>query len=124
MENEEENFEFSLTELGNNIIIEWQTLIRSREEFENQLYDFLVSPLFVDETFWEPVKVTLTASQLGMLNEVYNFHECLICAQEFFWFNELICCKQLMCLECAIKWFNYESVYCPFCKVDIREKLL
>jgi len=105
---------------------ELQDLIRNRNNFENQLYDFLISSIYPDnnDSFWEPVKVILNVDQLDSLKEVYiENHNCPICMENLFYFNNLDCCNQVLCTDCSFKWFGYESVYCPFCKCDIREKI-
>ena len=106
-------------------VLEMEELIRSRRQFENQLYDFLVTPiLFIDESFWEPVRVCLTVEQIESLPEVeLENKECMICKETLFLFNNLVCCNQLMCIECSFKWFEC-SVFCPYCKQDLREKLI
>ena len=53
-----------------------------------------------------------------------NINECYICLDNIHLnendFLELNCCKNNICLDCAIKWFN-ESVMCPYCKQDLRK---
>jgi hypothetical protein len=107
------------------ILIQLDDLIRSRREFENRIYDFLVSPLYIlpDESFWEPVHVSLTQEQIDSLPEIQiENHECNICKETLFIFNKLVCCNQVMCIGCSDEWFN-RSVYCPYCKQDLREKI-
>ena len=102
-----------------------EELIRERTIFENELYDNLINlELFIPESFWEPVNVSLTIEQINNLKEIdlketCSKETCLICNSETFIFKELRCCKKQMCNSCIITWFNL-SVKCPYCNFDQR----
>jgi hypothetical protein len=75
---------------------------------------------FIPEDFWEPVKVNLNENEINSLKVCNENNDCIICSENKDTFKEMSCCKNKMCKECTQKWFN-ESVYCPYCKRDIRE---
>jgi hypothetical protein len=97
----------------------FQILIFERNRFEEELYNLLITPL-IDDSFWDPVKVSLTPEQIDSLTEKEIIQECFICSEEHNLFNTLPCCNKEMCKDCVNIWFN-ESVKCPYCKFDIRE---
>ena len=98
-----------------------ESLIQERNEFEQYIYEFLVTPI-ISDSFWEPVKVVLPDHCKNKLIQVYGQSECIICRFDKLFFRELSCCKNKMCSCCINKWFN-ESVKCPFCKHDLRTKI-
>ena len=90
---------------------------------ENILNALLIEYLYdelIPSDFWEPVKVCLTCSQIEQIPNVSIQEECVICTNNHHNFKQLNCCKNNICLDCAIKWFN-ESVMCPYCKQDLRK---
>jgi hypothetical protein len=101
---------------------EYDILVLEREEFENEIYEYLVLPLLIDNSFWDPVVVSLS------IDEINNFQtirsqinlECFICKDNHNIFKNLQCCKNKMCFQCMDNWFSV-SVFCPFCKKDQRE---
>ena len=126
------------------------SLIQQRNEYEDLLYDFLISHNninninefdnignvgdvgnfdiliigeFIPESFWEPVTVSLSIEQIESLqNVVLETTECFICKDTKQYFKHLKCCNNDICGECINHWFN-RSVYCPFCKQDQRESV-
>ena len=121
-----------------------EQLLRSRQQFENLLYDFLINVNENNETinlneinetnnltlinvipedFWEPVVVCLSTQEIENLETVTKDCECLICKESKQQFKNLKCCNNDICGECINHWFNV-SVYCPFCKQDQREILI
>ena len=98
-----------------------EELIRERTLFEDELYDNLINlQLFIPESFWEPVNVSLTIEQIDKLKNINLNEICLICNSDSSTFRELSCCKKQMCDSCIITWFNL-SVKCPYCKHDLRK---
>ena len=92
-----------------------------RSDYELQMYDYLVDTLIlVPETFWEPVKVSLTDEQIAAFKENNVSDECPICFEEKTLFISLNCCSQQMCKDCCKKVFK-ENVKCPYCNHDQRE---
>jgi hypothetical protein len=85
------------------------------------LMNFLISNAIPDD-FWEPVRVTLSRSEISSLKNINISEDCVICSETKSNFKQLNCCKQKMCDTCTIKWFN-ESVNCPYCKEDLRTYL-
>ena len=49
-------------------------------------------------------------------------HKCIICNNNQTQFKKVACCNNLICNNCAKNWFLNESVYCPYCKFDQRNK--
>ena len=102
-------------------------LIQQRNEYEDLLYDFLISEnnffveQFIPESFWEPVNVSLTIEQIESLETLVleTTQECFICKESKHNFKNLSCCNNNMCQECITNWFTV-SVFCPFCKRDQR----
>jgi hypothetical protein len=96
-----------------------QELLRSRQQFENEMYDLLVNvELLVDPSFWEPVHVKLNVNfEKENLKEP---SECFICFNKYTLFNKLNCCKKCLCEGCCDTWFE-KSVKCPFCNQDLRD---
>jgi hypothetical protein len=92
-------------------------LIRQRNEFELQIYDFLVNPIISDD-FWEPVKVSF--KEINKLKDSIKEDICHICTDKHLNFKKLNCCNQEICNGCCHNWFN-ESVKCPFCFQDLRD---
>ena len=74
----------------------------------------------INDDFWDPVVVPLPEGILPNSVNIIN-KECTICSEDFSKFIILQCCNNEICQECSIKWFNL-SVYCPYCKKDLREK--
>jgi len=92
-------------------------------EHINNLFRYLIdndSPPFIDHSFWDPVKVTLSENDIIKLKDLFYTDDCIICSENVNYFKEMPCCKTRLCFMCTNKWFN-ESVHCPFCKKDIRE---
>lgn len=96
-------------------------VIVERDHIENVLLEYLTESLIPDD-FWEPVKVTLSESQINQLNIVEITDDCIICSEINSTFVNLNCCNQKMCTSCSSKWFK-ESVNCPYCKMDLRTYL-
>jgi hypothetical protein len=99
-----------------------QILIRERQQFEDEMYDLLISPmLFIPEDFWEPVKVGLSKENINKMETVNTTKECFICKTDQENFKILSCCKNdNICHSCIDIWFG-ENVKCPYCKQDLRE---
>ena len=72
------------------------------------------------ESFWEPVIVRLSDSQINSLEHSSESKECSICTYSRCNFNITPCCQNDLCVKCANKWFE-KSVFCPYCKADIRD---
>jgi len=96
-----------------------QILIHERLLFEDEMYDVLISPLFIPDDFWEPVIVCLTEEQIESMKDITKNEICFICDETMESFKELPCCHKDMCVDCNYTWFN-RSVFCPFCKCDQR----
>ena len=103
-----------------------EDLIRSRQQFENEVYDLLVNiDLLVPPNFWDPVVPNsdnnlVNASNIDFQKVVCELTDCFICFQEFTEFNVLECCKKKLCENCRNTWFK-KSVKCPFCVQDVRD---
>jgi hypothetical protein len=96
-----------------------EELIRQRRQFEDEMYDLLVSPLqfnFVPDSFWEPVRVSYNVK---LLWDTYYTDDCSICTDNCSCFKLLHCCAQVICTSCAKEWFRL-SVMCPYCNRDLR----
>jgi hypothetical protein len=52
--------------------------------------------------------------------EIEIEQECVNCCEDKNKFNILMCCSKELCVDCVDKWFGI-SVYCPYCKKDLRE---
>jgi len=91
-------------------------IIVERDHLENVLLEYLT------DDFWEPVKVTLSGSEINELNTVNISEDCVICSETCNIFVVLNCCNQKICISCSERWFN-ESVNCPYCKTDLRTYL-
>jgi hypothetical protein len=99
---------------------ELEILIRMRLRFENEVYDYLVDPFAgVPEEFWDPVQVSLPIEKLNELTVLSHNDVCCICCTPGSKFTYLDCCKNEMCQSCSNQWFCI-SVYCPYCKNDLR----
>jgi len=94
-------------------------IIHERDEFEDEMYETLVTPLFIPDDFWEPVVVCLTPEQIENFEIIDKTEICFICNETIDTFNLLKCCNKDMCVDCNYTWFN-RSVFCPFCKCDQR----
>jgi len=94
-------------------------IIHERNVFEDELYNALVTPLFIPDDFWEPVIVSLTKEQIETMKVITKNGDCFICNESVENFKILPCCHKDMCIKCTDKWFN-RSVFCPFCKSDQR----
>jgi len=99
---------------------QFQRMIQERNQFQNELYDFLVNPLIlnVPEDFWEPV--TVKFDKVHELEDIIGENECTICLENHLNFKKTSCCGQKICNGCCFKWFE-TSVRCPYCSQDIRE---
>jgi len=87
---------------------------------EDFLLNFLILSQIYNDDFWEPVKVSLSTEQISKL-KIHNFSdECSICCECQSNFNIPDCCKNKICTLCVKKWFD-KSVYCPYCKQDLRD---
>ena len=100
-------------------------LIHSRNQFENQVYDYLLNPngiVFVftetDDSFWDPVVVPYLGVHL--LKWVNVDEICTVCTDNCFHFKIMSCCSQKMCNSCSYSWFE-RSVKCPYCYQDLRD---
>ena len=94
-----------------------EELIRQRIQFEDEMYDLLVSPLqFIPDSFWEPIRVSYNVK---LLWDMYYTDICTICTEKCSCFKLLHCCAQVMCNKCANEWFQL-SVMCPYCNRDLR----
>ena len=121
----------------------YNNLLRERQEYENEIYDYLVpidilrnggnlsisvnflydseSDLDASDPFWDPVIVNLSEEQINSIPDIYHdLTECIICTNDKNDFKNLRCCNNKICKNCTETWFN-KSVYCPFCKRDQRE---
>ncbi len=97
----------------------FEELLRSRQQFENEMYDLLVNvELLIDPSFWEPVPITFQIEKFEKV--VTEQTECFICFNKYTLFNKLNCCKKFICEECSRSWFK-GSVKCPFCNQDVRD---
>jgi hypothetical protein len=95
-------------------------LIRERNQFENFMYDYLITTIEVPESFWDPVIVCLTDKQIDLMKTINCKEiECFICKDDKNIFKKINCCDNKICLDCIKIWFN-KSVFCPFCKKDQR----
>ena len=94
-------------------------IIHERNVFEDELYNALVTPLFIPDDFWEPVIVSLTKEQIETMKDITKNNDCFICNEQVEKFKILPCCHKDMCINCTDNWFN-RSVFCPFCKSDQR----
>ena len=70
--------------------------------------------------FWEPVKVGLPENLLNEIKIIKIINDCNICTENKELFCKLECCNTDLCQDCVNNWFKI-SVYCPYCKKDIRE---
>lgn len=101
----------------------------NREELERNLIGLLLdninsgdinfmNSVSIPDDFWEPVNVGLKHE---LKTETYDsVYECLICCCEKKSFKKIECCNNKICIECCSHWFE-KSVYCPFCKKDLRQ---
>ena len=101
----------------------------NREELERNLIVLLldninsedinfINGVSTSEDFWDPVIIGLKHE---LKTETYDsFYECLICCNEKKSFKKIECCNNKICIECCSHWFE-KSVYCPFCKKDLRQ---
>ena len=95
-------------------------LVLSRQQFEIEMYDYLVElPNDVPDGFWDPV--VLSADKVQFENITVS-DDCPICFEKKDSFCKLECCKQIMCAGCIKSWFS-ASVRCPFCVTDVRNCL-
>jgi hypothetical protein len=76
----------------------------------------------VPDDFWEPVKISLSKEQIDNLKNNNIDEDCSICLDSKTAFKILECCRNKICVLCAKNWFNI-SIYCPYCKQDIRNYL-
>ena len=72
------------------------------------------------ESFWDPVIVSLNEDIINS-GIIELSEECTICNNNNTHFKRLPCCNNVLCVECNINWFNI-SVYCPYCKHDLRNQ--
>ena len=98
---------------------EYLNLIDERQDYEDILYDLLITPLNLDSTFWDPVIVCLTEIQINNFKIINCECECIICKYDKDSFRNLSCCNHDICNDCIKDWFSI-SVFCPFCKKDQR----
>ncbi len=103
--------------------------INERNQFENNLYDYLLTGnqdniVFIfpenepDESFWEPVVVSY--KNVNLLPDIIGENTCTICTDLHLNFKKMKCCGQSMCNGCCYEWFE-RSVKCPYCIQDIRD---
>jgi hypothetical protein len=99
-----------------------------RDTFEDMLYlmltdlDYSINSPDQDDSFWDPVIVRLDEDLIEDI-PITSFHkgeDCTICTLRFFHLKQLPCCNNTMCTSCSVTWFR-RSVFCPYCKGDIRE---
>jgi len=83
----------------------------------SEYLDLLLDSEYFDD-FWKPVVVSL--DPCFKLPEIEIEEECVNCCENKNKFNILLCCSKELCVECVDKWFGI-SVYCPYCKKDLRE---
>jgi hypothetical protein len=112
-----------LEEPENEFERDYNLMIQLRNDYETELYDFLLSPgiLFIPEEpedFWEPV--TIKFEKVHELEDIIGENECSICLENHLNFKKTSCCRQKMCNGCCFTWFE-TSVKCPYCYQDIRE---
>ena len=98
---------------------DYELLLQEREEFENMIYDLLVTPLFIPDSFWDPVVVCLSSEQIENMVITPEEVNCSICKDTKDSFHALQCCNAKMCKDCLVNWFTI-SVFCPYCKRDQR----
>jgi len=102
--------------------------LNANDSFENMLMELLTdvdtyySLESIDESFWDPVIINLPDSKLDSIKSILltECNDCAICAYSKRTFKELPCCNNHICFICTRKWFD-KSVYCPYCKADIRD---
>jgi hypothetical protein len=120
--------------------------IQNRNNFENEMYDYLASStsfngiffiyqnvlnvdpnvlnvdqnvmISVNDDFWDPVVVSY--DNIDQLEEVHQQDQCFICTEDKCLFKKLKCCSQILCVECCQEWFG-RSVKCPYCYQDLRD---
>ena len=107
----------------------YETSIRRfRDTFEDMLYlmltdlDYSINADSVSDSFWDPVIVRLDEEVILdiPITSFCKGEECTICTSKFFHFKQMPCCNNTMCCTCSLTWFR-KSVFCPYCKSDIRE---
>jgi hypothetical protein len=81
---------------------------------------YIIEQIIPDDDFWEDVKVTVTLDSFVFVNEDWT---CTVCCEDVKTKTTLPCCQQSLCKTCCKNWFEKESVKCPFCREDIREKI-
>jgi hypothetical protein len=112
--------------------------IRNRNNFENEMYDYLASStsfngiffvytnvinneiddnLNIDDDFWDPVIVSYDS--INLLEDITLQEHCHVCTEDKSLFKKLKCCSQNLCVECCQEWFG-RSVKCPYCYQDLR----
>lgn len=74
----------------------------------------------IPDDFWEPVKVGLDKIYIDNFEILHSNCDCFICTNYVDYVIILPCCNKEMCITCINRWFK-ESVFCPYCKTDIRE---
>ena len=84
---------------------------------ENMLLEYLIPP-----DFWDPVKVSLSNKEIQSIQSLPVTDDCSICFESQDNFKFLYCCRNKLCDSCTVSWFN-ESVFCPYCKADLRDIL-
>jgi hypothetical protein len=113
--------------------------IQNRNNFENEMYDYLASStsfngiffiyqnvlnvdqsvmIPVNDDFWDPVVVSYDS--VDQLEEVPLQDQCFICTEDKCLFKKMKCCSQNLCVECCQEWFG-RSVKCPYCYQDLRD---
>jgi hypothetical protein len=93
-------------------------LLLERDAFELEMYDYLVNPFIIPESFWEPVDVSF--EKVSELEDIIKEDTCYICSETHLNFKKVNCCNQEICNGCCYKWFK-TSVKCPYCYQDLRE---
>jgi len=93
----------------------------SQNEFENEMeIEFQEEMENESSSFWDPVVVHLTSQQIENIQTVDINQECSICNVEKGVFKKVHCCNNVLCVDCCTSWF-LTSVYCTFCRGDLRE---
>ena len=112
--------------MDDGLTIQLNQLIYERMRYENELYDVLITNNvlndFIPDDFWEPVRVSLPYDDLNKLKSILNEAECFICRDTKQLFTCLWCCSKHICNDCTFDWFCI-SVYCPYCKKDLRNSV-
>jgi hypothetical protein len=98
------------------------------EQLDARILRFLNNPLIqfgnlfsgIPDSFWDPVVVSLSETQICSLKRKLKKQNCTICSDDVYNYKVLPCCKNDLCLDCTSSWFS-KSVKCPYCNQDLRD---